>query len=81
MSTSVLEWKQYVVELLALISERVEHDNVAVPTEDGPMCAMCGAEWEYDGDTPNVKPGTEWHQSDCWVVRALEVTSRAKVAD
>ncbi len=80
MSTSVLEWKKYVVELLALISERVEIDNVAIPTEDGPMCGLCNAMWEYEDDTANVQPGTEWHEPDCWVVRALEVTNRVKVA-
>lgn len=54
----------------ALLAERVAIDMIAVPTEDGPVCACCGAGWEYDGDTPTVAPGTEWHEDTCWVIRA-----------
>lgn len=53
-----------------LLAERVAFDEIAVLTEDGPMCHCCGALWEYDDDTPDVRPGTEWHNDGCWVLRA-----------
>lgn len=52
-----------------LIEERVAINMIAVPTEDGPECIACGAAWEYDGETYDIQPGTEWHRENCWVVR------------
>lgn len=62
-------WRAEAERRGALLTERVAIDNIAVPTEDGPMCCCCGAMWDYDDDTSDVKPGTEWHNDDCWVVR------------
>jgi hypothetical protein len=59
-----------------LLTERVAIDEIAVPTEDGPMCLCCGAMWDYDDDSPDVKPGTEWHKDDCWVLRVRAVLGR-----
>lgn len=52
-----------------LLEERVLVDELAVLTEDGPMCNCCYALWEYDADSCDVRPGSEWHHGDCWVVR------------
>lgn len=60
-------------QLIELLKERVTIDNVAVPTEDGPMCGLCGAQWEYDGDTPEAQEDTMWHEDGCWVVRVARV--------
>lgn len=60
-------------DLKALLQERVAIDNIAVGTEDGPMCGLCGATWKYEEDTTAVRDGTEWHKDNCWVVRVRAV--------